>query len=99
MGVLAPLKVESDSQGHIGYVHLRAMGSGDIEQWARDFYPVFDRQGLIIDVRHNGGGNIDSWLLAKLLRQAWFWWQPRIGNPIPTCNTRFAGTWWCFAIA
>ena len=60
------LKVESDSRGHIGYVHLRAMGSGDIEQWARDFYPVFDRQGLIIDVRHNGGGNIDSWLLARL---------------------------------
>ena len=63
------LKVESDSQGHIGYVHLRAMGSGDIEQWARDFYPVFDRQGLIIDVRHNGGGNIDSWLLGKAAAQ------------------------------
>jgi len=85
------LKVESDSQGHIGYVHLRAMGSGDIEQWARDFYPVFDRQGLIIDVRHNGGGNIDSWLLAKLLRQAWFWWQPRIGNPMSNMQYAFRG--------
>ncbi|HKM53549.1 MAG TPA: S41 family peptidase, partial [Isosphaeraceae bacterium] len=82
------LKVEADSQGHIGYIHLRAMGSGDIEQWARDFYPVFDRQGLIIDVRHNGGGNIDSWLLAKLQRQAWFFWQPRIGNP--TWNMQYA---------
>jgi len=85
------LKVESDSQGHIGYVHLRAMGSSDIEQWARDFYPVFDRQGLIIDVRHNGGGNIDSWLLAKLLRQAWFWWQPRIGNPTSNMQYAFRG--------
>jgi len=85
------LKVESDSQGHIGYVHLRAMGSGDIEQWTREFYPVFDRQGLIIDVRHNGGGNIDSWLLAKLLRQAWFWWQPRIGNPYPNMQYAFRG--------
>ena len=82
------LKVEAGSKGHIGYVHLRAMGSGDIEQWARDFYPVFDRQGLIIDVRHNGGGNIDSWLLGKLMRQAWFYWQPRIGNP--TWNMQYA---------
>jgi tricorn protease len=75
------LAVEQAGKGQIGYVHLRAMGSGDIEQWARDFYPIFDRQGLILDVRHNHGGNIDSWLLSKLLRQAWFYWQPRVGNP------------------
>ena len=84
-------KVESDSQGHIGYVHLRAMGSRDIEQWAREFYPVFDRQGLIIDVRHNEGGNIDSWLLGKLLRPAWFWWQPRIGNPSSNMQYAYRG--------
>ena len=81
-------KVEADSQNHIGYVHLRAMTSDDIAEWARDFYPVFDRQGLIIDVRHNNGGNIDSWILAKLLRRAWFYWQPRIGNP--TWNMQYA---------
>jgi tricorn protease len=84
-------KVEADSQGHIGYVHLRAMGSGDIEQWAREFYPVFDRQGLIIDMRHNEGGNIDSWLLGKLLRPAWFWWQPRIGNPSSNMQYAYGG--------
>ena len=81
-------KVEADSQGRIGYLHLRAMGSNDIDQWGRDFYPVFDREGLIIDVRHNGGGNIDSWILAKLLRKAWFYWQPRIGHP--TWNMQYA---------
>jgi len=84
-------KVEADSQAHIGYVHLRAMSSKDIEQWAREFYPVFDRQGLIIDVRHNGGGNIDSWVLGKLLRPAWFWWQPRIGNPSSNMQYAFRG--------
>ncbi len=84
-------KVESDSQSQIGYVHLRAMGSADIEQWAREFYPVYDRQGLIIDVRHNGGGNIDSWVLAKLLRKAWFYWQPRIGNPYANMQYAFRG--------
>jgi tricorn protease len=82
------LKVESESHGAIGYVHLRAMGPDDIAQWAREYYPVYDRQGLIIDVRHNNGGNIDSWLLGKLLRKAWFYWQPRIGNP--TWNMQYA---------
>ncbi len=82
------LKVEADSKGQIGYVHLQAMGSGDIDQWAREYYPVFDRQGLIIDVRHNHGGNIDSWLLGDLLRKAWFYWQSRVGNP--TWNMQYA---------
>ncbi len=85
------LKVESDSAGQIGYVHLRAMGPEDIAQWAREYYPVFNRQGLIIDVRHNHGGNIDSWLLGKLLRQAWFYWQPRIGNPAWNMQYAFRG--------
>ncbi len=83
--------VESASQGHIGYVHLRAMGPQDIEQWAREYYPVFDREGLIIDVRHNNGGNIDSWLLADLLRKVWFYWQPRVGNPQWNMQYAFRG--------
>ena len=80
--------VEQKGEGRIGYVHLRAMGSGDYTQWARDFYPVFDREGLIVDVRHNRGGNIDSWILEKLMRKAWFYWQGRVGAP--TWNMQYA---------
>jgi tricorn protease len=82
------VKVDEASKNSIGYVHLQAMGSGDIDQWARDYFPVFDRQGLIIDMRHNHGGNIDSWLLGELMRKAWFYWQPRVGNP--QWNMQFA---------
>jgi tricorn protease len=85
------LKVETQSNGQIGYVHLRAMGADDIDQWAREYYPVFNRSGLIIDVRHNHGGNIDSWLLGKLLRQAWFYWQPRSGAPEWNMQYAFRG--------
>jgi tricorn protease len=77
--------------GQIGYVHLRAMGSEDIAQWARGFFPVYNRQGLIIDVRHNNGGNIDSWILTKLLRKAWFYWQPRTGEPYWNMQFAFRG--------
>jgi tricorn protease len=74
------LEVESKTKGRMGYVHLRAMGPNDINQWTEEYYPIFDREGLIIDVRHNNGGNIDSWILGKLLRKAWMFWQPRVGN-------------------
>ena len=84
-------RVEELGHGHIGYVHLRAMGGGDYAEWARDFYPVFDRAGLIVDVRHNRGGNIDSWILEKLLRKAWFYWQPRVGDPYWNMQYAFRG--------
>jgi tricorn protease len=83
--------VRERSAGRLGYVHLQAMGSGDVAQWARDFYPAFDRDGLIIDVRGNGGGNIDSWILEKLLRKAWFFWQPRVGRPYWNMQYAFRG--------
>jgi len=81
-------RVEELGRGDLGYVHLRAMSQADIAQWARDYYPVYNRKGLIVDVRHNGGGNIDSWILEKLMRKAWFYWQPRVGAP--TWNMQYA---------
>ena len=71
--------VEQAAAGQIGYVHLRAMGAGDEAQWARDFFPVVGRDGLILDLRHNNGGNIDSWVLGSLLRKAWMYWTSREG--------------------
>jgi tricorn protease len=85
------LAVEEKGKGQIGYVHLRAMGGEDYTSWARDFYPVFNRPGLIIDARNNEGGNIESWILAKLLRKAWFWWQPRVGEPYSNMPYAFRG--------
>jgi len=85
------LAVEEKGKGAIGYLHLRAMNADDYTRWARDFYPIYNRDGLIIDVRNNEGGNIESWILAKLLRKAWFWWQPRIGDPWQNMPYAFSG--------
>ncbi len=82
------LEVEEAAAGQIGYVHLRAMGSNDINAWYRQFYPVHDRPGLIVDVRRNRGGNIDSIILEKLMRPAWFYWKGRVGRP--TWNMQYA---------
>lgn len=64
------------SGGRMGYLHLRAMTPGDMAAFVRDFYAQLDREGLIIDVRRNRGGNIDSWVIDRLLRRAWAYWHP-----------------------
>lgn len=83
--------VDQQSKDEIGYLHLRAMGSGDISQFYREFYPVFNRKGLIIDVRYNNGGNIDSFILEKLLRKAWMYWKSRSGEPYWNMPYAFRG--------
>ena len=65
------------SNGRVGYLRLRAMGRDDIATFAREFYAQLGREAIVIDVRNNNGGNIDSWVLTQLLRRAWAWWQPR----------------------
>jgi tricorn protease len=67
-------RVQAASNGKIGYLHLRAMGKNDIASFAREFYANINRDGLIIDVRRNNGGSIDSFIIEKLLRKAWMFW-------------------------
>ena len=83
--------VEDKTDNEVGYLHLRAMGSRDISQFYREFYPVYNRPGLIIDVRYNFGGNIDSFILEKLLRKAWMYWKSRAGKPYWNMQYAFRG--------
>ncbi len=85
------LATESMSGGAVGYVHLRAMGNGDIDQFYRQFTPAFNRQGLILDMRQNRGGNIDSWVLEMLSRKAWMYWKNRVGEPYWNMQGAFRG--------
>lgn len=85
------LEVERKGNNQIGYLHLRAMGNNDISQFYREFYPVFNKQGLIVDVRYNFGGNIDSFILEKLLRKAWMYWKGRSGQPSWNMQYAFRG--------
>ncbi len=85
------LEVDKAADNEIGYVHLRETATGDYGQWVRDFYPVFNRKGLIIDVRHNYGGQIDSWIITTLLRQPWAYWQSRVGIPYSNMQLAFDG--------
>lgn len=84
-------RVETTGQGRIGYLHLYAMGANDIAGFVREFYAQIDRPALIIDVRRNRGGNIDSWIIEKLLRRAWAFWQRPKGLPYTNMQQTFRG--------
>jgi tricorn protease len=74
-------KLAKDKDFTVGYMHLRSMSGAEGEDaFVRGLYPDYDKQGLIVDVRHNHGGNIDSWLLDALQRKAWSFWQGRASN-------------------
>jgi tricorn protease len=84
-------RVQDAGAGRLGYLHLRAMTVADMASFVREFYANVEREGLIIDVRRNRGGNIDSWILEKLLRRAWAFWQPPRGVPYPNMQQTFRG--------
>ncbi|MEQ8531493.1 MAG: S41 family peptidase [Imperialibacter sp.] len=44
-----------------------------------------------MDVRHNRGGNIESFVLEKLLRKAWMYWKSRSGKPYWNMQYAFRG--------
>jgi tricorn protease len=84
-------QVDTASKGRIGYLHLRAMVARDINAFARDFYANINKDGLIIDVRRNNGGNIDSWIIEKLLRRSWAFWSSNGKQPYSNMQNTFRG--------
>lgn len=76
-------RVAARSEGRIGYLHLRAMRRADLESFVREAWADPHRQGLLIDVRGNRGGNVESWIVEKLRREAWLWWSRPHAPPDP----------------
>ncbi len=61
-------RVEALSDGRVGYMHLPDMGSSGIQEFIKWYYPQLRKQGLIIDARGNGGGNVSEMVIERLRR-------------------------------
>lgn len=64
-------KVDKASGGKIGYIYIPDMGVDGLNEFARYFYPQLDKEGLIIDDRANGGGNVSPMILERLAREVY----------------------------
>jgi tricorn protease len=61
--------VHARTGGKVGYVHVPDMGAEGYSEFHRYFLVECERDGLIVDVRFNGGGHVSPLLLEKLARR------------------------------
>ncbi len=62
--------VHKISNNRLGYLHITSMGGENLKIFKKDLYKEMDKDGLIIDIRYNGGGGISDELLTILRRSA-----------------------------
>lgn len=75
-------QVEKLSEGRLGYLHIRGMSMPSVRDFERDLFAAANgKEGLVIDVRDNGGGSTADILLASLTAPAHAYTIPRGANP------------------
>ncbi len=61
--------VHEATEGRIGYVHIPNMGLDGYAEFHRQYLREHDRDGLVVDVRFNGGGFVSQLILEVLARR------------------------------
>lgn len=77
--------VDKLSGGRIGYMHIPDMGAEGISEFCKWYYGQIRKDGLILDDRGNGGGNVSQIILERLRRTL-------LGTEYPR-NSEYAGTY------
>ena len=62
-------RVEEATGGKVGYIHVPDMGGPGIREFIKWYYPQIRREGMIVDVRGNGGGNVSRMLIERMRRK------------------------------
>jgi len=62
-------KVLKASGGRLGYMHINAMGTGNIGEFDKFWRAFRTKEGIIIDVRRNSGGWTEYFMIDKLERR------------------------------
>jgi len=62
-------RVAKLSGGKVGYIHIPDMGAPGLREFIKWYYPQIRKEGLVVDVRANGGGNVSRMLIERLRRE------------------------------
>ncbi len=72
--------VEEHSGGKLGYVHIPDMDADGLIMFSKLFYPQTKKDGMVVDIRDNGGGWVSQMILACVARKPWAYQIPRQGG-------------------
>ncbi len=61
-------RVDALSRGRLGYIHIPDMGEAGLREFIKWWYPQIRKEGLLVDERDNGGGNVSEMLIERLSR-------------------------------
>ncbi len=95
--------VAKKTDGKIGYIHLPDMGSHGMIEFNTWFYPQLDKEGMVVDVRWNGGGSVSQIILDRLRRHVlsfdrnwgggiWTYPDKVLNGPFVVLTNEFAGS-------
>lgn len=75
-------RVAELSDGRLGYIHIESMNESSLAEYERDLYAACEgKEGLVIDVRDNGGGWTTDRLLASIMTERHAYTVPRGADP------------------
>lgn len=77
-------KVDELSDNKIAYVYMKNMGEGELENFYLDMAAYENqKQGVILDLRYNTGGNVHDDVLKFLSQRPYLQWKYREGKKSP----------------
>ncbi len=86
--------VETASKGTLGYLHISAMSDPSFQKFIEELGAVgAGKDGLVIDVRENGGGSTADHLLTALTQPVHAITVPRGGGPGYPQDRKIYATW------
>lgn len=78
--------VHEATQGRVGYVHIPDMMADGFGEFYRSFLAEQDREALVVDLRHNGGGFISQVFMDRLAKE-------RVGHRFTRNNLPVSKPW------
>jgi tricorn protease len=84
-------KIQEATGGRVAYVYVPNTAQPGHDYFKRYFFPQADKEGIIIDERFNGGGQVADYYIDHLRRPFISYWATRYGQDLKTPGAAIHG--------